>query len=285
MAGPRGRSMSASKAEDAAKPWLCVVPRDAQEGDEIAIDRHDFDLIMGQAVAFPLASSSVRPQDKAGDLVATDPDSILNLPPLVGHMRVGRKAKSDRVPVRIAARVTETGDRRALVASPATDERRSGGSRSSSGRPAVTRPPLGPDDRERGPMPLSSNSPRSTPPIESIRSAFAAPAGTSDGGPARLIKRLEEVLDSPREAWPPSALRALWEPLRDSAEARNKGPRHESRWYNLAGFALRPGRRLPARRGPDQSPLADVPPGGEARQGPPVLGRLVGSSGDGSPPA
>ena len=50
----------------ASKPWLCVVPRDAQEGEEITITGHDFDLLMGQPVVFPLASSSVRPDDKPG---------------------------------------------------------------------------------------------------------------------------------------------------------------------------------------------------------------------------
>ncbi len=91
------------------RPWLCVVPRDAQEGDEIQIAHRDFDLLMGQPVAFPLASSSVRADDKPGDLVPADPDSIRVLPPLQSLMRVGRKAKAERVPVRLAARVTEVG--------------------------------------------------------------------------------------------------------------------------------------------------------------------------------
>ena len=64
-------------------------------------------------------------------------------------------------------------------------------------------------------------------------------------GPSRLIKGLEEVLDSPREQWPPSALRAIWEPLRDLGDARFRSPRHESRWYNLAGYSLRPGTGFP----------------------------------------
>src|SRR4029079_10266778 len=97
------------QAEDTERPWLCVVPRDAQEGDEIAIDHRDFDLLMGQPVAFPLASSSVRADDRPGDLVAADPDSIRELPPLQSLMRVGRKAKAERVAVRLAARVTEVG--------------------------------------------------------------------------------------------------------------------------------------------------------------------------------
>ena len=61
------------EAEVEATPWLCVVPRDAQEGEEIEVSARDFDLLMGQDVAFPLASSSVRADDKPGDLVASRP--------------------------------------------------------------------------------------------------------------------------------------------------------------------------------------------------------------------
>ena len=86
--------------------------------------------------------------------------------------------------------------------------------------------------------------------VAAIRDGVRRPASPAEEhGPARLIKRLEEVLDVPRDQWPPSALRAFWEPLRDLAEQRFKGPRHESRWFNLAGFCLRPGHGLPARRG------------------------------------
>jgi len=230
------------QAEEADKPWLCVVPRDAEEGDEIAIDRHDFDLLMGQPVAFPLASSSVRPGDQPGDLVAADPDSIRELPPLVGVMRVGRKAKAERVPVRLAAKVTEVGTVE-LWCQSRTDERRwrlqiqlRGPGGSPSPRVALSGSESDAVVIEQSELDAAS---------EAIRMAFAAPGGSDEGGPARLIKRLEDVLDAPRETWPPAALRAFWDPLRDSAEARNKGPRHESRWFNLAGFCLRPGTGFP----------------------------------------
>src|SRR5262249_13789942 len=83
--------------------------------------------------------------------------------------------------------------------------------------------------------------------ITAIRAAFQGGATSSVDvpGPARLVKRLEELLDAPRDQWPPSALRAFWEPLRDLADQRLKGPQHESRWFNLAGFVLRPGRGFP----------------------------------------
>jgi hypothetical protein len=77
--------------------------------------------------------------------------------------------------------------------------------------------------------------------VAAIRTAFGPGTPPDQHGPARLVKRLEEVLDVPRDQWPPSALRALWEPLRDLADQRERSARHESRWYNLAGYCLRPG--------------------------------------------
>src|SRR5262249_14027110 len=214
------------EAEAADEPWLCVVPRDAQEGEEIAIAGHDFDLLMGQPVAFPLASSSVRPDDRPGDLVGADPDSIRELPPLQSVMRVGRKAKAERVPVSLAARVTEVGTIE-LWCQSRTDDRR--------WRLQIQRPgPAGQlvahgtvagEESDRVVIEQSEIEAA----IAAIRAAFQGGA-TSSGdvpGPARLVKRLEELLDAPRDQWPPSALRAFWEPLRDLAAQRLNGPPHE----------------------------------------------------------
>jgi molecular chaperone DnaK (HSP70) len=230
------------QAEAADKPWLCVVPRDAQEGDEITIERHDFDLLMGQPVAFPLASSSVRPKDEPGDLVGADPDSIRELPPLVGVMRVGRKAKAERVPVRLAAKVTEVGTVE-LWCQSRTDDRRWRLQIQLRG-PGGTPTPRGTVTGSEADAVVIEQSEVDAA-VEAIRSAFNAPANADEGGPPRLLKKLEELLDAPRDSWPPSALRAFWEPIRDTAELRLKGPRHESRWFNLAGFCLRPGTGYP----------------------------------------
>lgn len=230
------------QSETVERPWLCVVPRDAQEGDEITIDNRDFDLLMGQPVAFPLASSSVRPDDKPGDLVATDPDSIRELPPLQSLMRVGRKAKAERIAVRLASRVTEVGTIE-LWCQSRTDDRRwrlQIQLRGPAGTPAPTGAVTGlENDRVVIEQSILDHA------IEAIQVAFGPVAPSEELGPSRLLKRLEELLDSPRDQWPPSALRAMWEPLRDLAEARFKSPRHESRWYNLAGFCLRPGTGFP----------------------------------------
>jgi hypothetical protein len=81
--------------------------------------------------------------------------------------------------------------------------------------------------------------------LEAVKVAFGPSTGSEDDGPSRLIKRLEERLDCPRDQWPTSALRALWEPLRDLSDLRFRSARHESRWYNLAGYCLRPGTGFP----------------------------------------
>lgn len=233
------------EGNQAGRPWLCVVPRDAEEGDEITIEGRDFDLLMGQPVVFPLASSSVRPDDRPGDLVPSDPDSILELPPLQSLMRVGRKAKAERAAVNLAARVTEVGTVE-LWCQAKADARRwrlqiqLRGAADASAAPKGTVADVETDRIvvEQGELDAA---------VAAIRAAFEAPASAANAedGPARLVKKLEEVLDVARDGWPPSALRAFWEPLRDLADHRLKSPRHESRWFNLAGYALRPGRGFP----------------------------------------
>lgn len=229
------------QAEKAGTPWLCVVPRDAQEGDEIQIDHRNFDLLMGQPVIFPLASSSVRADDKPGDLVAANPDSIRELPLLQSLMRVGRKAKSERVHVRLAARVTEVGTVE-LWCQSRTDERRWRLQIQLRG-PGADGPRVPVTTEETDRVVIEQTEIDTA--LEAVRTAFGPGQPSEENGPARLIKRLEETLDVPRGQWPPSALRALWEPLRDLSEARNRSARYESRWYNLAGYCLRPGLGFP----------------------------------------
>ncbi len=180
-----------------------------------------------------------------------DPDSIRELPPLQSLMRVSRKAKAERAPVSLAARVTEVGTIE-LWCQSRTDDRRwrlqiqlRGPSGQLAPRGSVTGTESDVVVIEQSELDAAT---------AAIQTAFEgrptaatpqAPATTEDTGPARLVKRLEEVLDVPRDEWPPSALRNLWEPLLVCAEKRLKGPRHESRWFNLAGFFLRPGRGYP----------------------------------------
>jgi hypothetical protein len=231
--------------ESHEQPWLCVVPRDAQEGDRIPIDRLDFELVMGRPVVFPLASSSIRAGDIPGDLVPDDADTLIRLPPLSGLMKASRKARSESVEVQLEAHVTEVGTIE-LWCHSRTDERRwrlqiQFRAPGRTGSPAV-HAPAGSDDGVVIEQALVDAG------VDAIRNSFKAPAGTptnDPGSPARIVKRLESEVQLPREEWPPSLLRALWEPLRECAESRLTSPAHESRWLNLAGYCLRPGTGFP----------------------------------------
>jgi len=224
--------------------WLCAVPRDAQEGDEFVIEDRSFELLVDRPVQFPMASSSVRPRDRAGDVVPDDPDTMLGLPPLAGLMKVGRKAKSERVPVSIASRVTEVGTIELWCRSE-TDNRRWRLQIQFRNRQTENAPPnaksQAPADQEVIEQSLLDEA------IEAVRRAFdpQGPSAEAEDGAARLVKRLEQIVDLPRDDWPPSALRALWEPLEEGAGGRGRSPRHEQRWLNLAGHCLRPGVGFP----------------------------------------
>src|SRR5262249_56983342 len=86
---------------------VCVVPRRLEEGQEIALEKPELELALGQPVLFPLFTSTVRGDDHAGDLLNLASDQLLRLPPLHTVLRGGRRRGTRRVPVTLAARSTE----------------------------------------------------------------------------------------------------------------------------------------------------------------------------------
>ena len=73
-------TMSASRARRPSRktrrlrPVLCVVPQHLEEGQEIALDKPELELALGQPVSFPLYTSTVRAGDRPGDLLQVSPD-------------------------------------------------------------------------------------------------------------------------------------------------------------------------------------------------------------------
>src|SRR5262249_37071078 len=88
---------------------LCVVPQHLEEGEEIALEKPELELALGQPVVFPLYTSTVRGDDHAGDLLRVAPGQLLPLPPLHTILRGGKRSGAKRVPVTLAARCTEIG--------------------------------------------------------------------------------------------------------------------------------------------------------------------------------
>src|SRR5207245_2747299 len=79
------------------------------EGHELVLEKPKLELALGQPVQFPLYTSTVRGDDRAGDVLRIAPDQLLQLPPLHTILRGGKRSGTKSVPVSLAARSTEIG--------------------------------------------------------------------------------------------------------------------------------------------------------------------------------
>ncbi|HLJ96874.1 MAG TPA: Hsp70 family protein [Gemmataceae bacterium] len=217
---------------------LCVVPQRLEEGEEIVLKEPELELALGQPVSFPLYTSTVRPNDRAGDLLQVQPGQLLQLPPLHTILRGGKRSGTRRVPVTLAARATEIGTLELwCVAKESTNrwrlefnvrdivkEETAGEPGSGEQAPAVTDVWPEAQVQEAGRL---------------IRDAYTAEQ--PEPPPPNLTKALETALEAPRHEWPTGLCRRLWEFLAEVAEHRRRSPAHLSRWYHLVGYCLRPG--------------------------------------------
>src|SRR5204862_2158252 len=69
----------------------------------------ELELALGQPVVFPLYTSTVRGEDRPGDVLTLAPQQLRRLPPLHTILRGGKRSGTKSVPVILAARCTEIG--------------------------------------------------------------------------------------------------------------------------------------------------------------------------------
>ncbi len=212
---------------------VCVVPRGLQEGEEIALKQPELELALGEPVLFPLYSSTVRFHDRAGDVLNIQPEQLLELPPLHTILRGGKRAGAKRVPVTLAARSTEIGT---LELSCVTKDNNRW-KLEFNVRDVVKERRAASDDSVEPTIVDVFPEEKLQSAGELIRACYSGGAVT----PQELTKRLEVALEAGRNDWPAGLCRRLWDYLVEVAEQRTKSPAHLSRWYNLAGFSLRPG--------------------------------------------
>src|SRR5262249_11899038 len=236
--GRSGQSQADAAAQSGVSV-LCVVPQRLEEGQEIALEKPELELSLGQPVMFPLFTSTVRGDDRAGDVLEVAPAQLLQLPPLHTILRGGKRSGTKQVPVTLAAKCTEIGTLELWCVA------KEGGNR--------WRLEFNVRDIVKEDLPARSASegePQSTvtdiwPEVQvqaaarAVRSCYTAE--TPDPDAKALTKSLEAALDAPRYDWPTALCRRLWEFLAEVAEQRRRSPAHLSRWYHLVGYCLRPG--------------------------------------------
>lgn len=225
---------------------LCVVPQHLEEGCEITLAEPELELALGQPVMFPLYTSTVRGDDKAGDVLKLAPTQLFQLPPLHTILRGGKRSGTRNVPVTLAARCTEIGTLELFCVAKDGNNR---------WRLEFNIRDVVKDVDEKDEEPQSQESviadvwpeeqvqeaARLIREVYRVGAAPGAPLATDDADPKQLTKALEAALENGRDKWPTALCRRLWDFLAETAEQRRTSPAHLSRWYNLVGYCLRPG--------------------------------------------
>jgi len=222
----------------ARRTLLCVAPQGLEEGAGVELREPVLELALGQPVQFPLFTSTVRAQDKPGELLTVNVEQLMQLPPLTTVLRGGkRSAGAKHVPVTLFTRSTEIGTLELFcVARDGTNRWRL----EFNIRELVKAAP--PEEVSEKDEAISDVWPEAQvqDAARLIRGTFVA-EGDANPPPPELPKALEAALDASRERWPTGLCRRLWEFLHEVAESRRRMPQMMMRWYNLAGFCLRPG--------------------------------------------
>jgi molecular chaperone DnaK (HSP70) len=213
---------------------VCVVPQHLEEGQEVSLPKPELELALGQPVMFPLYTSTVRADDKPGEVLKLAKGQILTLPPLQTVLRGGKRAGTRSVPVTLASRLSAIGTMELYCVA------REGGNRwklefniRELVKEALPREEIG----EQTAVTEVWLEPQVEAAGEAIRGCFLRGVPT----PQELPRALDAALESPRGEWPTGLCRRLWDFLAEVAEQRRSSPAHLTRWYNLVGHCLRPG--------------------------------------------
>ncbi|HZS39188.1 MAG TPA: Hsp70 family protein [Polyangia bacterium] len=219
---------------------LCLTPRGLEEGAEVELRERELELLTNRPVRFRLFSSSDRVGDRAGDLLTVPADALAELPPIYTVLRFTRSSHDTALAVHLRARLTELGTLELECVARGTGNEQADRWKLNfdlRGAEAANDAPASQNDASASqvdPGKLEAA-------LAVLRALYGKePPGTAPPQPAGVMKALSSVL-GPRDSWPTTALRALWEPLKELRGGRGKSPAHEARWLNLVGYTLRPG--------------------------------------------
>jgi molecular chaperone DnaK (HSP70) len=213
---------------------VCVLPRGAEEGEDIALKGRTFALRIGQPVRFRLYTSTSELSHRAGELVRLD-GSFHELPEIAAVLDAQPGDKGE-LKVELHAGLTEVGT---LEMSAVAAE--------NAGRRYKLEFELR-GQRERGsvaPTRVTQLHPRFHEAKELIHAFYGKSNKELEGRKIKTLRAdLEKVLGE-REGWDTALLRELFGALLAGAKRRRRSSDHERVWLNLAGFALRPGYGYP----------------------------------------
>ncbi|NOY81106.1 MAG: Hsp70 family protein [Kiritimatiellaeota bacterium] len=208
---------------------VCVLPRDAEEGQVVHLAARRFRVTTNRPVRFALHASSTRLGDQPGQVIR-DRDELTPLPPVQTVLVHGRRDRCQVMDVQMNAVLTEIGTLDLWCTT--LDGRH--------------RFPLSFDLRAAGTSGSGADHGATVPEAILDKAGRLLGAAFDDRHRLRGVMRdLEEVVGAPRSEWGAALLRRLADWMLDRAELRTQSPEHEARWLNLAGYFVRPGYGFP----------------------------------------
>lgn len=222
-------------ADDAgvAPRAMCLAPGNAEPGETWDVASEPLRLTLAEPVEFPLYVSSTRLTDRPGELVAIDGEQLTSLPPLRTVLHAARRSEVGAVRVTLQAHLTEIGTLE--LSCREAEGKRSWRLQFDVRSTTQTDVAAHESAAEREGF-LDEAA------WEAARKLLEDVFGQQGvAKPSALMKGLAAALELPREQWPTSLLRRMWETLWELEAGRRRSAEHEARWLNLTGFALRPG--------------------------------------------
>ncbi len=226
---------------------ICIMPGNAEPGQSFTLEDREFLLTISQPVEFSIYVSSIRLADQPGQILPVDPEQMTALPPIRTVLRAKSRNEKRDVSVKLQIGLTEIGTLDLACLEQETDRswKLQFDIRATTQTDLDVHAAVGEAEGF-----VDEQTWREC--EQCIRTVFeGANSSKKDtnhsADPNELVRRLSDVMGVPRSEWPMSFLRRIWEALMEfesTAEkksGRRKSSKHEARWLNLLGYALRPG--------------------------------------------
>ncbi|RUM53461.1 MAG: molecular chaperone DnaK [Methylococcus sp.] len=207
---------------------VCILPKGTEEGQEIRLTDRTFLLRLGEPVRFHLLSSTGETAVAAGEIVDTDDEKFISLPPLAVTLDSQAGDRQEQI-VELAASLTELGTLQLqCVAKESDTDQRWDVQFQLRGRNG--------SDATDSALPANFSVARNR-----ILEFFG---NKSEQKNAKSVKGLRgdlEKLLGNRNEWDTALIRELFGIFLESAKNRRRSANHERVWLSLMGFCLRPG--------------------------------------------
>jgi hypothetical protein len=216
---------------------LCVVSRGQEEGTPVELGERIFQLTLERPVRFPLLSSAYDRVDRVGQIVSVADD--MHALPSIYTVLKSKQTKGGQIPVHLRAMLTEIGTLELWCVSNASipeQWRLEFEVRASPFEQTVASiEPMHPrfDEARSLAQHVFGNRP-------SAGRSAPYPNASATKELKALWSSLEQTL-GPRAEWRLPVLRELWSVLFSGAARRRRSADHERIFFQILGFALRPG--------------------------------------------